>query len=511
MLFGLALGVYWLVSVALPLVPGRDLPTYIAVWVQLDQWDSVLPMTMLYRTPVAPIVAIGPLDLFGAWGAQVWMSLLYAASILAWALVASRAGARATVLTSAALLVFPGYVLLFHRLASDAVFAAGFALWALLVARALDRPTPARFALVGLGVAALALIRPGNQVLALVAALPLLVGLPWRRRLACGAVTLAAIVLPLGAWAVNNGVRYDDYAVARGGAAYLPFFRAFTTDHIVDPANGPHSRELAKVVRRDLLPLEPYRSRGIDVETFFAKGQDRLFEDLLNLTDRTWGWDSNYAMLRSVAIESIRAHPGTYLGGVARTFRSLLWRPFQLELRSSATPADATSAPTRPARSRGGPAPEPDGELIPAANQGFYATTPDGRAREIWTSPTEHALVFRNPRDAARSSKLGAAVGSRMSELPAYPGRPAAVHQLSRLSWLWPPALVWLAVGLVALAIRRPKALLVLVLTASALAVVLLNAATIYAIHEFAVPVVPAFVLLAAVGLVGTRGTVRPR
>src|SRR6185503_3820747 len=109
-LFGLGLLVYALVSLALPLVAGRDFPTYVTTWVQLDQWDSVLPMTMLYRPPIAPLVAIGP---------------------------------------------------------RDAVFAAGFAGWALLVARAVERPTWGRFVLVGLGVAALALTRPGNQVLLL--------------------------------------------------------------------------------------------------------------------------------------------------------------------------------------------------------------------------------------------------------------------------------------------------------------------------------------------------------
>ena len=63
-------------------------------------------------------------------------------------------------------------VLLFHSLASDAISAAGFAGWSLLVARAAVRPTALRFALVGLGVGLLALVRPGNQVLLLVGSFP---------------------------------------------------------------------------------------------------------------------------------------------------------------------------------------------------------------------------------------------------------------------------------------------------------------------------------------------------
>jgi hypothetical protein len=45
-----------------------------------------------------------------------------------------------------------------------------------------------------------------------------------------------------------------------------------------------------------------------------------------------------------------------------------------------------------------------------------------------------------------------------------------------------------------------------LALAGAGLLVVFSNALTIYPIIEFAVPVVPAFVLLCAVGLVGERG-----
>jgi hypothetical protein len=62
-------------------------------------------------------------------------------------------------------------------------------------------------------------------------------------------------------------------------------------------------------------------------------------------------------------------------------------------------------------------------------------------------------------------------------------------------------------VGLVAVLVRRPRgSLLALVLTAAALLVLLFNAAAIYAVIEFAVPVIPAFVVLGAVGLLGVRG-----
>ena len=54
--------------------------------------------------------------------------------------------------------------------------------------------------------------------------------------------------VPLAAWAVLNGVRFGDYALARGGNAVIPFYRAFITDKIVSPENGPASRRLGAAV-----------------------------------------------------------------------------------------------------------------------------------------------------------------------------------------------------------------------------------------------------------------------
>src|SRR5687768_17015516 len=64
-LFAIALAVYALQSIALPVIAGRDLGTYLFFYVQMFEWDSVLPMSMLFRTPVAPLLVGGSLDLVG--------------------------------------------------------------------------------------------------------------------------------------------------------------------------------------------------------------------------------------------------------------------------------------------------------------------------------------------------------------------------------------------------------------------------------------------------------------
>jgi hypothetical protein len=65
---------------------------------------------------------------------------------------------------------------------------------------------------------------------------------------------------------------------------------------------------------------------------------------------------------------------------------------------------------------------------------------------------------------------------------------------------------VWIVVGLIGLAWRRPRgAATVLALSLAALLVILLNALGLFADPHFALPVAPAFVLLGSAGLVGAR------
>ena len=136
---------------------------------------------------------------------------------------------------------------MFHELSSEPLFAAAFALWALLVvARGGTAVGPSGSLLVGLGVALLALIRPGNAVLLVFALFPFVLRGRLARAGRCGpARSSSPRVLPLAAWAVLNGVRFGDYTLARGGNAVIPFYRAFITDRIVSPDNGPASRRLA--------------------------------------------------------------------------------------------------------------------------------------------------------------------------------------------------------------------------------------------------------------------------
>ena len=113
--------------------------------------------------------------------------------------------------------------------------------------------------------------------------------------------------MPLGALAVHNAARGDDFTVVRGGSASL-LFRTFVADRLVEAGNGTASEDLprrcARAVPERAVPIAWDR-----LETFFSSGSSRMHDDLTVLADRTWGWDDDYRRLGRVAREAILAHP----------------------------------------------------------------------------------------------------------------------------------------------------------------------------------------------------------
>jgi hypothetical protein len=499
-LVALALVVYGLVAVGFPLAAGRDLGTYLRASFELRQAEVVLPQALLGRVPVTGLFAEAVLTA-GPVFAEIAMALLYALSIVCWWRVARRCGPAVAVTVPPMLLVYAGYALLFHRLGSDALFAAGFSLAALLTARLVELPSWGRSAALGLGLALLVFTRPVAQLLVLVVPLVLLLPGPWRMRIGRLAALGAAVVVPLGAWAAHNAVRADDFTLVRGGGQAVPLYRAFVVEGIVHPENGDATRELARAVERDLLPREPYRSYGIGLDDFFASRSSRMQEDLVGLADRTWGWDDDYAHLSRVGWEAVRAHPGTYAGSVARDAWRLLWWPLFLPL-PEPTPAATGSAPAADEQ-----LPEPtEGQPIPTASVSAFISTPDGRFREVWTSPTEHAILADDPEDAAHLDRLNRRVDELFGAFPDRGGSAALARWLDRASRWFPRPVLWLVVGLVAVAVRRPRGVATpLVLASAALLVVLGTALAVPADASYSVPVAPAFVLLATAGLVAQR------
>lgn len=505
--FLLAVGVWWLQAVVMPLEAGRDFGTYLGAYAQLFHSHPIDLGYLLGRTPLAPLLAGALLDFRGGVLAEPVMSLLYATSILAWFLTARTFSRRAALLVVAVLLAYPGYGILFHELSSDSVFAAAFALWSLLVVRVLRAPTPLRFAYVGAGLGVLVLIRPGNQVLLVLVLVPLLLDATWRTRVMSAATFLVAALVLIGGWALHNGLRYGDYVVARGGNQTVPFYRAFVTDRIVRPENGSASRELANAVRTRLLPREPYRSYGITLQRFFEDASPRMQEDLVALSDRVKGWDTNQRWLRDVGVEAVRTHKWAYTRGVVRSTWGMLRQG--LYRSPPSVPAAKRARGTPPATKGALPTPS-EGEPIPAAHEGGVSTR-DGSIYTVWTSPTEHHLVFVHPGDAARYRALHGRMDELAANLPDRKGNRTLTHRFNQASRWFPPPVFWLLVGCLGLIYRRRRPELpVVVPVVSALVVIVLSALGLPAEPHYSMPLAPAFVLFGAAGLfAGRRERVR--
>ena len=503
-LFLLGLGVYALRAVGWPLIVGRDLDEYLLDYVQLLDWHALLPWPMLFRTPAAPVVVGPALDVAGGFFAEPLMALLFAGSVVAWSAAARAFGPRTALLVAVALLVYPAYGLMFHELSSEPVFAAAFALWGWLVVRAARHPSPGRFALAGLGVALVALVRPGNAVLLAFLVFPLVV--PGRRadRLKWAGAFAAAAVAPLAAWAVLNGVRFGDYALARGGNAVIPFYRAFITDRIVSPDNGPASRKLATAIRRHLLTRNPYKGYGVTLHKVFTSGSFRIHEDLYVLSDEVFGWRSNYSVLRKAGTEAVRAHPGKYSSGVADTIWQQLSKSYFRTPPAPAAPSTGASAATVSVRGRRLPAPT-EGEPIPAG-QSVWISRPDNSIREVWTSPTRHHFVFRHPPQKRPFDRIRRETNSLFAALPDRRPNSQLLLRLNQLSRWFPRPFLWIAIGLVALFVRRPRGWRTsTALALCALLVIVLNALGLFADPRFVLPVAPAFVLFGSTALLGRR------
>jgi len=503
LLFGAALVGYGIDAIAWPLTAGRDLDEYLLFYLQAFDRETVLPWSMLFRTPGTPLV-VGPvLDVWNGVLAEPVSAVLYAGSIVAWAGVGRFWGERVALLTALALLINPAYAAIFHEFGSELVMAAGFALLALLLVRAASRPTVGRWIAAGAATAFVVLVRPGNIVLLALAAVPLLVRATWRERLVGVAVFAAAATVPLAAWVAHNGLRYDEWGIARGSKAVLPFYRVLLTDHLTDPEAGPASRRLAQAVRSGLVTREPYRSYHVSVAHVFERATARVHEDMYILSDETFGWDSDYGVLRDAALEAIEQRPTAYAAGVADTVWLQLSEPFYRLAPGVSSQQDSPSTRT-------GELPAPsEGQLIPGG-QNLWISRPDNAIRQVWDSPTTFHFTFADPALRPRFDELVRERDELLGRLPGRAGSEWLATRLNQLGRWYPRPVLWLLLGLVAIAVRRPERWpLLCVLATAGLLVVLLNALGLPPDPHYMLPVAPAFIVFGAGGLLGVRSRVR--
>ena len=508
-LFVLGLGVFWLQALGWPMAKGRDTWDYLLYYLQLFDSEPPLSQLQLFRAPLTPLVVGLPMDLGGTLLLEVVFGLLFATSVVAWSATALTFGRVPALIAAVLLLVYPAWATLYHQASSDAVFATGLAVWALILARTLLRPTTGGFLALGVGIAVLVLIRPANQVLLPALLVPLLAAAPWRRRLAWTAACLAAAALPLAAWAAHNQARYDDFTITRGGRAWVPFLRVFVADRSIDPDNGPASRRLGALVENEVLDREPFRSLDVPLEAYFENGTNYETVRLIALSDRVFGRDSDYEVMFDSALEAIREDLGAYASGVADVFWEFL---MQRPLREGVAPREQTAPePPRPTfESDGVVLPNPQATvLLDGVPYGFVWCASDYIDSCTVDDPS---LVWDDPAAQERYRELVAQVRAWDAELPDRTGQAWVTEILNRITPRFPRPPLWLAVGVVALLWRRPREWrTILVLWAAAGAVLLVHAVSQGVAPEFALPVYPLFVVTALGAVAGERGERRPR
>ena len=317
---------------------------------------------------------------------------------------------------------------------------------------------------------------------------------------------MLAAVLPLLAWSVHNGVRFDSWGLARGGNAIVPFYRAFITDHIVSPENGEESRRLAAAMQQHLLTREPYRSYGVTLDQLFREGSFRSPRGPLPALRPGLRLGLRLPRPARRRHRGCTRAPGTYAQGVART----IWD----ELAKAQFRAVSSGDETQPRLI------EPStvvigGKRLPAPTEG--EPIPWGRSSGS-RGPTQHpagvdvadgvALRRSNtPRTAARFDEIQREVDDSSARSPTERATHSLALRLNQLSRWYPRPWMWILLGLIGgrvastagLADPRASAL-------AAFAVVLLNALGLFADLHFVLPVAPAFILLGMGGLLGARG-----
>jgi hypothetical protein len=495
-----ALASYAAQALAWPLERGRDSWDYWLAFLQLADTDPPFSALQVFRTPVAPIVTGIPMWVGGAHLTEVVFAFLYALSILGWAWAVAPISRTVTLAVALVLLVTPTYAGLFHEVSSDPVFAFILAWWAGAVVRAWATASTAWLAAVGGGVALLTLCRPASQVALVACVLVPLVARRGRARLLRSlAVAVAAAVIPLAAWATHNAVRYDDFTVARGSKAWVPFFRVAGQ---IQADNGDASQRLASAIERNVLPLTPYASRNVDVETYFHGVGNLEVIRLIALSDQVFGWDDDYDVLFDASLEAIRKDVSGYARGVADTFWDFLSQHYAPEVRERPVPF-----PDLPAEltvdGKPFPAPITVSPLVQAVRYGFVWCPTDDLERCIVPNPV---AALGDAREARRYDELVDTIRDWNAQLPTRDSNAWLASKGGTASDRWPRPFLWIAVAAVALAVRRPRGTApVLILAGVAALVLLVHALSQAPQSEFELPFVPVWIVAALVGLLAPR------
>jgi hypothetical protein len=476
---------------AWPLSPGRDYSSYMVYFFDLLNPRPVYHLIMLYRTPIAPLVFGLLLTKGGLLFSEIAMAACYIITLMSVYYVARSWGLQVALIAFSLILLCPSHAWLYHAVSTEPLFSCAFMVWvAFIVFTYLHRSQLRMFALHGFLVFLLVMIRPTAQLyVPFFLLFPwILPKLHWLERVKRIFVFLAVIIPLLLLYSSYNYFRYDDFTVSRTGAFHIPFYRLFL-DGLIRAENGPASLALVAAVKTDLLVHEPYRSHQIDEEIFFygvlKHRRWRMLYDLVGLSDRTWGWDSDYRMLRAAAIEAMEKKPAE----CGRVFLLSFSRMLHTKMEYA---APRVIEPGKLSHEKQTSSVESGDEWIP-------------RSYFQWTFSSPYIRPDRPKEPLSESDALHERMAGQIPRLPARNGSSLVASGLNFLTVLQPSMGAWLFLGLLGFLFRphHDRALLFF-LCGLALVVPTVSYLGIDDIPEFRTPFDPFFILFGVMGLWGS-------
>jgi hypothetical protein len=491
--------VFLLQSVAWPLFQGRDASTYLLYYLEMANLDPVYPMIMVLRTPVAPLFFGVLLQWGGPVLTEMVLGLCFTIAILAVYSIGSLWERKIGLLAAGAVLLQPAYGAIYHSVSSEAPSAFVFVLWVALMVSTIRSPGRNKFLAHGLFAFLFVLTRPTFVAFGLFALFPfLLPRIPLRQRAAFSALFLVVFIPLLGLWSSYNGIRYDDFTLARTSQAQIPFFRTFVLAKTVRPDNGPASAELVQAIESDLLTQEPYLSYGIDLEEFLTSGSTRMWADLLWLSDYRWGWHADYEILLAAGSEAIWRQPIPYLLSLFRSLASVF--VFNYTPPAPQVVQEPTNERPVVVDERGLPVPS-EGQPIPRGVLWMGAISPDHKI--AYDPAVLDRGVVLDPAVRREVEQLDQEVQALLRQLPSRNGSPLAATLWNLLARIYPPTFLWIGLGLIGFFIR-PDSLkgMLLLLSGIALGILVLTYMGLSGIREMRIPFDPLYILF---GIVGAR------
>jgi hypothetical protein len=375
-LMGISFFLYHLTSSVWPPFPGRDFATYLLYYLQYVSNDIVYHMLMVYRTPFTGFFW-GPLFSLGIPSISYFvMGVFQVLLIPMFYIIGSLYGKTISRLFSIIMTLYLSGIIFMHEISSDSLFYFFLVLWITLLICFLDSFSIKKAIIIGFITFLLVLIRPSAQSLILIIALPVILYGFNIKRITPYAIFGVTLIILMNIYSFHNYIRFNNYAVSRGSNLFMPAYKAFLQDKIMNSENGEYSTILSESIEDNLLRKEPYLTYNITIDQFFTSANHRMYWDLAGLSDRSWGWEDNYTHIRMAAIESVQKHPFVFISSSMQNFKNILTQKY-----IPSPSARVSSLPLKIEKIEDEPLTE--GELIPRSNTWWLATSPDNNTINI--------------------------------------------------------------------------------------------------------------------------------